>query len=160
VKASVQAMEIRLARATDVERVAEIEASCYSTPWSAEAFRSLLRRPAVRFLVGEIKPHVAPGETLVVGYGIVMAAGGEAELVNLAVEPSVQARGFGAAILDRVIAEAKGSGLHTLFLEVRDSNHVAIDLYASRGFRQIATRRHYYQRPVEDARVLRLSLPA
>lgn len=157
-KSSLQARTIRPARPEDLGRIAAIEASCYSVPWSADAFGSLLGRPWVRFMVAEAKPEADSEEPMVVGYGIFVSAGGEAELLNLAVDPGLRARGLGAALLDRVIGEAKAAGLRTIFLEVRDSNEVAIGLYSSRGFRQIAVRRHYYQRPVEDARVLCLSL--
>jgi ribosomal-protein-alanine N-acetyltransferase len=157
-RSSLQALDIRPVRPGDLARVAAIEASCYSMPWSSDAFRSLLHRSHVRFLVAETRGEGVPAPPLVVGYGIFLAAGGEAELVNLAVEPGFQGRGFGAALLERIIGEANEAGLRSVFLEVRDSNESAIRLYSSRGFCQISTRKRYYKRPVEDARVLRLSL--
>jgi ribosomal-protein-alanine N-acetyltransferase len=57
-----------------------------------------------------------------------------------------------------VLAEAMESGVRALYLEVRDSNSAARALYASRGFDMVGRRRGYYQRPQEDALVLRRDL--
>lgn len=158
-RSSIRALEIRPVRADDILRVAEIEASCYTTPWSAEAFRSLVGRPRVRFDVAELTTEASRGGTdgaaMVAGYGILLNAGEEADLVNLAVDPALRGRGLGAALLEHVVEEARRAGVRAVFLEVRASNAAAIGLYSTRGFRQIATREHYYERPTEDARVLR-----
>ena len=45
-----------------------------------------------------------------------------------------------------------------MFLEVRASNETALALYVRRGFHQVGVRRHYYDQPREDARVLPLTL--
>jgi ribosomal-protein-alanine N-acetyltransferase len=43
-----------------------------------------------------------------------------------------------------------------LFLEVRESNVAAIQLYKNAGFMEISRRRDYYDNPVESAIVMRL----
>jgi ribosomal-protein-alanine N-acetyltransferase len=53
---------------------------------------------------------------------------------------------------------AKERGVETVYLEVRASNERAARLYARFGFTEIGIRRDYYERPTEDARVLRLGL--
>jgi ribosomal-protein-alanine N-acetyltransferase len=45
-----------------------------------------------------------------------------------------------------------------VFLEVRESNEAALALYRKRGFEQVGVRKQYYDRPQEDARILRLDL--
>jgi ribosomal-protein-alanine N-acetyltransferase len=47
-----------------------------------------------------------------------------------------------------------------VFLEVRESNLPAQRLYEAIGFREVGRRRRYYQRPVEDAVVLRAAISA
>jgi len=54
--------------------------------------------------------------------------------------------------------KAAARGIAAVFLEVRDSNQRARELYASRGFEEVGRRRRYYRRPVEDAIVLRRTL--
>jgi ribosomal-protein-alanine N-acetyltransferase len=80
----------------------------------------------------------------------------EAELANLAVDPSRRGTGVGAALLqaflERVEAEPP---LPAVYLEVRASNAAAQRLYARAGFVPAGVRRDYYERPREDALVLR-----
>jgi ribosomal-protein-alanine N-acetyltransferase len=46
------------------------------------------------------------------------------------------------------------------FLEVRESNYPAQQLYESFGFTAVGRRASYYQRPMEDAVVLRAAISA
>ena len=144
--------KIRSASRADLARIVQIEKASYATPWSAETFMSLFERRGVTFLVAE-------NEADVVGYAVSWAVADEAELGNLAVSPDFRRQGVGAALLDRMIDELARAGVRSLFLEVRWSNTAAFRLYGSRGFRQIALRKRYYERPREHARVLRLELP-
>ncbi len=85
-----------------------------------------------------------------------MKVADEAELANLAVDPSRRGTGVGAALLhaflERVEAEPP---LPAVYLEVRASNAAAQRLYARAGFVPAGVRRDYYERPREDALVLR-----
>jgi [ribosomal protein S18]-alanine N-acetyltransferase len=148
-------IRIRDARPGDLGRVAEVEASCFTTPWSPSSFRSLIGQERVTFLVAET---VAGADPIVVGHGVLWRIADEAELANLAVSPDAQGRGVAGALLDRLLEEASDTGVLTVFLEVRASNRAALRLYEGRGFRQIGLRSQYYDRPREDARVLRLDL--
>jgi len=49
-----------------------------------------------------------------------------------------------------LLDEAEILGVETVFLEVRESNPVAIRLYEGLGFNQVGTRRDYY--PAEGGR--------
>jgi ribosomal-protein-alanine N-acetyltransferase len=53
---------------------------------------------------------------------------------------------------------AEDSGVRSLYLEVRESNGRAREMYARRGFHEIGVRKGYYEGPREDARVLKKSL--
>ena len=90
----------------------------------------------------------------VVGHAVFWWVLDQAELANLAVDPAARRRGIGAALLDRVLVEARELGVASVFLEVRWSNEAAHHLYLTRGFMQVAVRRGYYRSPPEDARVL------
>lgn len=63
-------------------------------------------------------------------------------------------------MLDRLLSRARCGGVTAVFLEVRDTNEPALDLYRTMGFRQVGVRREYYERPREDARILWLDLTA
>lgn len=144
---------IRPAVASDIHRVAEIEAESFSDPWSLASFRSLVSAGLVWFRVAA---DDATGE--VVGYILVWFAADEAELANIAVAPAMRGQRVGAALLDEALRAARARGTVHMYLEVRDSNARARELYASRGFEEVGRRRGYYRRPVEDALILRRTL--
>ena len=155
-------VHIRDARGDDLERIVEIERECYSIPWSLRAFRSLMGRSDARVLIAEI-PVDEDGEISssdagmprVVGHGVLWHVEHEAELANLAVDLRYRRRGIATRLLEGLLAEAARTGVRSVVLEVRRSNDGAISLYERRGFRQIGVRRHYYERPREDALILR-----
>ena len=79
----------------------------------------------------------------VVGFALARAVADEAELLLLAVRPSVQGRGIGKFLLDRFEADAHARGAARLHLEVREGNH-ALSLYERAGFGLVGRRRNYY----------------
>ena len=79
----------------------------------------------------------------VVGFALGRVAGGEAELLLLAVAKSAQGRGVGQMLLERFAAVAGSKGAEQLHLEVREGNH-AVSLYRRNGYREVGRRRNYY----------------
>lgn len=74
------------------------------------------------------------GEGLVVGKSYDDRPG-SAGLFSMWVSPAVRGRGIAGALVDAVIAWAKGEGKYErIFLEVGDHNTAAIQLYESRSF--------------------------
>jgi ribosomal-protein-alanine N-acetyltransferase len=138
--------------ARDVERVAALEARSFSSPWQAGTFLRLLGRPGAELWVMED----AGGE--VVAYAVLWCVLDQAELANIAVVPEARGRGLGGLLLDHLVEVARERGVRSVFLEVRDSNRIARELYAGRGFREVGRRKGYYDSPPEDARVLELRL--
>ena len=143
---------VRSASAHDIDRIAAIEKSAFSDPWSAASFRSLLGGHAVHFSVA------VDDADSVLGYLVMWVAGGEAEIANLAVDSAARRRHIGSALLDHAIGVARAGRAEAIFLEVRESNAAARAIYAAHGFASVGRRSNYYRRPVEDALVLRLSL--
>ncbi len=137
----------------DLPRVVEIEESRFTSPWSPRTFEELLERPAAELWVAEL-----PGAG-VVGYGVLWCILDQGELANIAVHPEWGGRRVGRALLRRLLSVGRGRGVRAVFLEVRVSNAPAIALYRSFGFREVGQRRAYYERPREDALVMRLDLP-
>jgi [ribosomal protein S18]-alanine N-acetyltransferase len=150
---------VRRAGYDDLPDLLETEGLCFSTPWSEDSFRGLLGRSEVITLVLERGSPGEAGAWPVVGHGVVVCVGPEGEVANLAVKPTASGDGGGGILLDALMAEASLRGVRTLFLEVRASNAPARALYARRGFVPVGRRPRYYEKPVEDALVLALSLP-
>jgi ribosomal protein S18 acetylase RimI-like enzyme len=61
-------------------------------------------------------------------------------IANVAVHPDYRHRGIARATLERAMDHARSHGAHELWLNVRDDNPDALDLYADVGFREITRR--------------------
>lgn len=140
---------VREAIDADIDTVLRIEQDSFSDPWARGGFEPLLRAPHCLFVVAER----APGE-LVSAYCIARWVEDEAEVLNIAVADEERGQGIGGKLLDHVVAELEEKGVRHIFLDVRDSNTAARELYRSRGFRELSRRTAYYRQPTEDAIVL------
>lgn len=144
---------IREADAEDIPRIAALEQICFPDPWTERSLREALSTPGTTGLVAETGDRVW-------GYLIAREAGGSGEILNLAVAPERRRGGLGAALLDEGLTRLGDNGTASVFLEVRESNAAARELYQRRGFRVVGMRPGYYRSPAEDGLVLRLDLPA
>jgi len=140
------------AKVHDLASVAVIERTAFSDPWSLRSFREALDSGSVYFACARSDAGS------VLGYVVAWFVADQGEIANIAVSPDQRGRGVGRALLDAALGEAAARGIAAVFLEVRDSNQRARELYASRGFEEVGRRRRYYRRPVEDAIVLRRTL--
>ena len=76
----------------------------------------------------------------------------DSHLLNIAVSRNYQGKGYGRKILEKVILQSSVLGATVIFLEVRISNHRAINFYEKFGFKRDAIRYEYYEgTPKEDA---------
>jgi ribosomal-protein-alanine N-acetyltransferase len=146
------------ATAGDVSAIVDIERKAFSDPWSARSFREALEHPAVFFMCARGPDGRRSGAGGVSGYVVAWFVADQGEIANLAVDPAGWGSGIGQALLDAALDEGNRRGASAIYLEVRDSNERARRLYHSRGFEEVGRRRGYYQRPVEDAIVLRRML--
>jgi len=146
-------LSVRAARKSDLGEVSRIEHASFADPWGPGDFRSVLDSPQTIFLVAGDESSEA-----LAGYAIALTVLDESEILNIAVDPAVRGRGLGGRLLDSAIDEVVKRGAVAAFLEVRESNVAARQLYRSRGFEELSRRRRYYRTPVEDALVLRLAM--
>ena len=131
-----------------VPRVAELEAICFADPWSADSVASELTNPLSYWLV-------AVENDRVVGYVGSQTVLGEADVMNVAVDPARRGCGIGRMLMDGLQNALKAQSVYSLTLEVRPSNTAAIALYESLGYLQVGRRPNYYHKPKEDALILR-----
>jgi putative acetyltransferase len=66
---------------------------------------------------------------------------GEFEVAKMSVTESERGHGIGRRLLETVIAEARATGAHRLYLETNSKLTPAIRLYESMGFRHLAPER-------------------
>lgn len=75
-------------------------------------------------------------------------------ILNLAVHPQHRRRGLARRLLETAMARARDLGAQVAWLEVRPSNHPALNLYHSLGFKKMGRRPRYYEDTQEDALLL------
>jgi len=137
-------IEFRHLRSGDIPRVCEIEQRAFCDPWPEEAFSMLEHYNSYACIV----------DGFLTGYVMCLSAVDESTIINLAVDPDQQRRGYGSALLAFALERLAEDGIRKIYLEVRRSNLAAQELYSKYGFRHLGIRRNYYSNPVEDALVL------
>ena len=138
-------MQFRKAVIQDVDAIWEIEQSVFSSPWSREQL-------AHELVVNPTTGHwVLDDENSMIGYIMSYIVHYEVQIINIAVRLSCQYRGYGKRILSEFLSQFNKKTY--LFLEVRESNLPAYQLYSNFGFEQIEIRRKYYH-DGEDAIVM------
>jgi len=142
-------MIITSAAEDDIPRLLEIEQEAFSPPWTHGALLSEIYRADSFFAVAR-DSQTEP----VLGFVILRSAGGEGELLQIAVDKAARRRGTADLLLRAVIRSAESGSVSSVFLEVRKSNDAAVALYKKHGFQPVSTRKDYYDSPVEDALVM------
>jgi ribosomal-protein-alanine N-acetyltransferase len=85
-------------------------------------------------------------------------AADEVEILKLSVADFARNRGVGYQLLDFAVNCSSTRGAKNCYLELRASNEAARRLYEKREFIPVGIRKNYYDRPVEDAILMRLEL--
>lgn len=133
----------------DVEAVADIEAECFSEPWSRKQIAEAMERPEYLYAVAEKEGNV-------VGYCAILQVAGEGQITNVAVTGKCRGLHIGRELVKRAISFSRKKGNQEFTLEVRKGNEAAIALYHSLGFTEDGIRKDFYRKPVEDALLMRL----
>ncbi|MDA8321050.1 MAG: ribosomal protein S18-alanine N-acetyltransferase [Actinomycetota bacterium] len=138
----------------DLDQVVGLERAVFGEEsWSRQMLEGELdQQPASRYYL------VAEDDGRIAGYGGLLGAGGQGDIVTLGVAPGDWGRGIGSALLTALLGEARRRGYTEVFLEVRTDNDRAQRLYRRFGFTDVGLRRGYYQPSGADALVMRLSL--
>ena len=139
---------MRPAAPEDAAQLARLHAISFDRPWGAMDIHQLLTTGAAGLIADEA------------GFILWRAAGGEAEILTLAVDPARRRTGLGHSLTLAALAAATDSGAKVMFLEVAADNPAAIALYEQAGFSRAGLRKAYYVRTkgFADALVLRRAL--
>ena len=130
-----------------------IERAVFSDPWAVRDLEEGARS-GIPFFVA-----VGAGDTPV-AYVVAHFGADEGEILNLGVAPEHRRRGLGQALVQHTVATLRARGVRSVYLEVRESNAAARQLYEGMGFQPVGVRPGYYRRPTESAVVLRAAIPA
>tara|TARA_Y100000031_G_C8171607_1_gene362108 strand:- start:201 stop:677 length:477 start_codon:yes stop_codon:yes gene_type:complete len=138
-------MQFHKAVIQDIDAIWEIEKSVFSSPWSREQLAyELSENPTASHWVLE------DGNSII-GYIMSFAVKPDVQIINIAVTLSHQCRGNGKRILSEFLSQFNEDTY--FYLEVRESNLPAIQLYSHFGFTHLDLRKKYYS-DGEDAIVM------
>ena len=141
---------IRQMMVDDLDTVLEIERDVYANPWSRKSFEFEVR--ANRFGTS----LVLEKEGAIIGYAVIWIIFTEFHIANLVIRKDYQGRGYGKFLLKEMLKLADGQ--EYALLEVRPSNHRALELYKKFGFKAVHIRKSYYH-DGEDAIIMRKEFP-
>jgi len=135
----------------DLPIVLQNERSSYSFPWSEGVLREC---------VGGISEcWVGCLGGAIIGHGIISHVLDEGHLLNLCIGKSWQGQGLSHVFLSFLVERLRMLNVANLFLEVRQSNTVAIALYKKHDFQQIGLRKAYYPAGNEREDAIVMSRP-
>jgi ribosomal-protein-alanine N-acetyltransferase len=129
----------------DVRTVHRIETDLFSDPWPKKSFEHEIKKGNYSF------PFILEENKQIIGYIICWYYFSELHIGNIAVIKEMQRRGIGTFLLEKVLEYFKD--YKKAFLEVRESNTAAIQLYKNFNFVETYRRIRYYSNG-EDAIVM------
>ena len=138
---------IRKMQPSDLGQICKIENRNFSMPWSEKSFLESMEREDTVFLTA------LEGDE-VIGYLGCYCIAGEGEITNVAVKETHRRKGIGGKLLEALYAEGSCLDTTEFFLEVRESNLAAIQLYSQQGFVKEGIRKNFYEKPVENAVIM------
>jgi N6-L-threonylcarbamoyladenine synthase len=147
-------IEIRQATVLDLQEIMKLETASFANDaWPEETFKSELAAKHTYYIL-------ALEDNLVVGYaGLSKLPGSDqADIQTIAVREDKRGLGIGKKLMDTLTLQAIELGAKEIFLEVRADNSVAQKLYKLFGFKQIGTRKKYYQPDGVDAFIMKTDL--
>ena len=163
-----------------VPQIAALEAANFSAPWDEASIRSELDNPLALWLVAEgagngagksnqnaaeeaekssaKKTGSGAEKAGVLGYVGSQTCFEDADILNVCVAPAARRQGVAEALMLELEKKLLPQGVEQITLEVRASNEPAIRLYEKLGYAQLGVRKGYYEKPREDALILRKEL--
>ncbi len=131
-----------------LDQVWQIEQQAHSHPWKESMVRNLSSRGAYHFAMLL--------DNKVIGYFYAQNIVGEVSLLNIAVDPAKQGKGYGKQLAEFFLQQCEQLKAESAWLEVRESNVRAFDLYQNLGFNEIDRRIGYYptEKGSEDAIIM------
>jgi ribosomal-protein-alanine N-acetyltransferase len=123
----------------------------FTLPWPERAYQyEVTSNPASRCWVVDLDGKI-------IGMLVAWFLVDEAHIATIAVHPDHQRQGIATKLLNHMLRSMSQEGAVTSFLEVRESNTAARELYRRFGFEETGRRKDYYKDNNEDAILMTLN---
>jgi ribosomal-protein-alanine N-acetyltransferase len=144
-------LTIRKMTLEDIPAVIDLDRQSFSLPWPERSFRfEVTDNPASRCWVAEVDGKVA---AMIVVWLIV----DEAHVATIATHPDFRRQGIAKRLLAHALRLLIDEGARSSFLEVREGNLAAQEMYRKFGYEEAGRRRRYYSDNDEDAILMSLN---
>ena len=117
-----------------------IEEQAYVHPWTRGNFQDAM-------VAGYETQLLVDANHQLLGYFVAMSVLDEVHLLNITVSPAHQRQGWARVLLDALALWARGKDAQWIWLEVRESNERAREVYVKHGFSEVGLRKNYYPNP-------------
>jgi len=141
----------------DIDSVFLIESQSSKHPWTKNQLLESINNPVNLGYALIYKSEI-------IGFLLAMPSIESADILNIVINSNYQRKGFGRALIERLIEALLKRGVSEILLEVRVSNVSAIEFYLSLGFKEISVRKNYYTKNSnelsvkEDGIIMRLEI--
>ena len=143
-------MNIRRMTLDDIPAVVALDRLSFTLPWPERSFRfELTSNPASRCWVYNLDGKI-------VGTIVAWLLVDEAHIATIATHPDHRRQGIARNLLTYALRYMSREGAVTSFLEVRESNMPAQEMYREFGYEAVGLRKKYYKDTGEDAILMTL----
>ena len=144
-------MNIRRMTLEDIPGVVVLDQLSFTLPWPERSFRfELTDNPASRCWVVDLDGKI-------IGMIVVWLLVDEAHVATLATHPDYRRQGIAKELLLYALRYMSKEGAVTSFLEVREGNNAALEMYRRFGYEESGRRKRYYKDTDEDAILMTLT---
>lgn len=128
---------------SDISQIAELEEKYIPDGWSESAFSDWMKNDNTVIFKAIAKDDI-------IGFINGSWVSDEGELLNIAVDENFRKQGIAAMLLEALERCFKEKNVLKLFLEVREKNISAINLYVKHEFIKVGLRKKYYKNPDDN----------
>jgi [ribosomal protein S18]-alanine N-acetyltransferase len=144
-------MKIRRMTLDDIPAVVALDKLSFTLPWPERSFRfELTDNPASRCWVVDLDGKI-------VGVIVAWLLVDEVHVATIATHPDHRRQGIAQELLSYALRYMSREGAVTSFLEVRENNLAAQEMYRKFGYEVTGRRKRYYRDTDEDAILMTLT---
>lgn len=152
-KTELQITDLEITNVRDglLKEICEIERESFSTPYPPYILASMAKETPETFLAAIFRKNT-------VGYVLASLRKDAGHILSIAVKRDFRRRGIGSELMRGILEVFYRKGIRRVDLEVRESNHSALEFYRKLGFQEKGLIKGYY-RDGDDAVMMSRDFP-